>query len=174
MQDEELIVSPLGSHCPCYKKPLWDSGRTKGPQCFPYDLKMTTAAETAELAQIDGASLRRFVVHSTLLCLIDPVRGRPTTTQLDENPESDLFGGLKLKQKFLDSFALICSTSSSGAETASAVCLEQHLSAETVLRVARNRGLTPQHLDGLETILKILESVARKGPFYHVNIPQGC
>ncbi|KAH7176010.1 hypothetical protein EDB81DRAFT_771712 [Dactylonectria macrodidyma] len=123
---------------------------------------MAAPVKEAALAQIGGADLKRFVVLSALLKLIDPVRGEPTRTSLDENPDGDISGGLQLKQKFLDSFALICSTSSSGAETASAVCLEQHAAAGAILRVARNRGLTPTDLAGLEKVLQVLRVVARK------------
>src|SRR5690242_20294619 len=101
---------------------------------------MAAPVKKAELTQIGKADLKRFVVHSALLSLIDPVREGPTRASPDENPDGDISGGQQLKQKFLDSFALICSTSSSGAETASAVCLEQHATAGTILRLARNRG----------------------------------
>ncbi len=131
-----------------------------------HHLRMIAPEKKAALAQIGGADLQRFVVHSALLSLIDPVRGEPTRTSLDENPDGDISGGQKLKQKFLDSFALICSTSSSGAETASAVCLEQHAPAGAILRVARNRGLTPKDLTGLEKLLQILQVVARKGTYF--------
>ncbi|KAJ3546327.1 hypothetical protein NM208_g2061 [Fusarium decemcellulare] len=107
-------------------------------------------AKKAALTQIGGADLKRFVVQSALLSLIDPVRGEPTRSSLDENPDGNIPGGQQLKQKFLDSFALICSTTSSGSETASAVCLEQHAPAGAILRVARNHGLTPKDLAGLE------------------------
>ena len=124
---------------------------------------MAAPAKKAALAKIGPADLKRFVVQSALLSLIDPVRGEPTRTSLDENPDGDISGGQQLKQKFLDSFALICSTSSSGAETASAVCLEQREPAGAILRVARNRGVTPKDLAGLEGVLQILRAVARKG-----------
>jgi len=130
---------------------------------------MAATAKKAELTQIGGADLKRFVVHSALLSLIDPVRGEPTRTSLEENPDGDISGGQQLKQKFLDSFALICSTSSSGAETASAVCLEQHAPAGAILRVAHNRGLTPKDLTGLEKVLQILRVVARKGTYFIRN-----
>lgn len=126
---------------------------------------MTAPAKKAALTQIGRADVKRFVVQSALLSLIDPVRGEPTRTPLDENPDADTSGGQKLKQKFLDSFALICSTSSSGAETASAVCLEQDAPDGAILRVARNRGLTPKDLTGLEKVLQILQVVARKGTY---------
>lgn len=125
-------------------------------------LRMAAPAKKTELTQIGGVDLKRFVTHSTLLALIDPVRGEPTRASPDENPDANISGGLQLMQKFLDSFALICSTSSSGAETASAVCLE-HAPAGSILRVARNRGLTPKDLIGLEEVLKILRVVAEKG-----------
>lgn len=125
-------------------------------------LRMAAPEKKTELTQIGGVDLKRFVIHSTLLALIDPVRGEPTRASLDENPDANISGGLQLIQKFLDSFALICSTSSSGAETASAVCLE-HAPSGSILRVARNRGLTPRDLIGLEKVLKVLQVVAEKG-----------
>lgn len=130
-----------------------------------HHFRMAAPVKKAELTQINRADLKRFVVHSALLSLIDPVRGEPTRTPLDDNPDGDISGGQQLKQKFLDSFALICSTSSSGAETASAVCLEQDAPAEALLRVARNRGLTPEDLTGLEKVLQILRVVSRKGTY---------
>lgn len=130
---------------------------------------MTAPVMKQKLTQINGPDLRRFVLHSALLRLIDPVRGPPTRTLLDENPEGDDSSGPQLKLKFLDSFALICSTSSIGRETASAVCLEQHDSAKTVLRVARNRGFTPDVLASLEQVLELLRLVARKGRHFGVQ-----
>src|SRR3569833_2077820 len=74
---------------------------------------------------LTGAAHKRFVIATSLLYLIDPVRGEPTVHSLDRHPH-DNNGRLENHQKkFLDSFALICSTSRIGAETASAVCLEQ-------------------------------------------------
>lgn len=102
-------------------------------------------------------------LNSVLLSLIDPVRGKPTTDHLEGNPEDEIFSSRQLKEKFLDSFALICSTSSSGRETASAVCLEQNGQSGTILRVARNRGLSPQDLVGLKKVLRILVTVANRG-----------
>ncbi|SPJ75981.1 uncharacterized protein FTOL_05712 [Fusarium torulosum] len=122
-----------------------------------------------EPTQISGADLSRFVLHSALLRLIDPVRGEPTRYTLDENPDGSLLGSWQLTQKFLDSFALICATSGSGAKTASAVCLETHGQAGTILRVARNHGLTPEDLAGLKKVLKVLQEVAIKGTCFHQN-----
>ncbi|KAF4438477.1 hypothetical protein F53441_12778 [Fusarium austroafricanum] len=115
-----------------------------------------------ELTHIGGESLIRFVLHSALLRLIDPVRGEPTRSTLDENPDPSLLGAWQLKQKFLDSFALLGSTSSSGAETATAVCLETHGRVGNILRMARNHGLTTRDLAGLEKVLQVLRDVASK------------
>lgn len=135
---------------------------------------MTAPTRKAKLTRIVGADLKSFVVLSALLYMIDPVRGNPTRTSLDENPEGDLSGGWQLKQKFLDSFALICSTSSSGAETASAVCLEEHDPAGAILRVARNRGLTPKDAAGLKKVLQMLRLVASKGTYFNTKSSEGC
>ncbi|KAM0235335.1 hypothetical protein ACHAP5_009730 [Fusarium lateritium] len=129
-----------------------------------------------EPINIDGADLNRFVLHSALLRLIDPVRGEPTRYTLDESPDGSLLGSRQLTQRFLDSFALICSTSGSGAKTASAVCLEAHGQSGAILRVARNHGLTPEDLAGLKKVLKVLQEVAEKGncflepPVISINI----
>ncbi|SPO02546.1 uncharacterized protein DNG_05219 [Cephalotrichum gorgonifer] len=124
---------------------------------------MPASSNNTSLTEISAPDRRRFVIHAALLRLIEPVRGDPTRTPLDDDPKGDLLGGQQLKQKFLDSFALICSTSGSGAETASAVCLEQHEpAARAILRVARNHGLTREVLSGLEGVLRILQIVAKK------------
>ncbi|KAH7127920.1 hypothetical protein B0J13DRAFT_646022 [Dactylonectria estremocensis] len=67
-----------------------------------------------------------------------------------------------LQKKFLDSFALICSTSSKGAETASAVCLEQGGPTGTVLRLASNRGVSQDLIDRLHLVLGDLTTVASR------------
>lgn len=106
---------------------------------------------------------RSFVIHSVLLSLIDPVRGVPTRNLLEEHPDDNVLKSHQLKEKFLDSFALICSTSRFGRETASAVCMEQNQSSGTVLRVARNHGLLQQDLTKLKRVLQILIAVANGG-----------
>lgn len=103
---------------------------------------------------------------AALLNLIDPVRGDAIRTLLDENPDGDSSSGQQLKQKFLDSFALICSTSRFGKDTAAAVCLEEHSPTAATLRVARNRGLTPKDSAGLESVLQVLRAVAKKGSHF--------
>ncbi|KAJ9426121.1 hypothetical protein FOXG_07475 [Fusarium oxysporum f. sp. lycopersici 4287] len=115
-----------------------------------------------ELIHISGDTFDRFVLHSALLRLIDPVRGKPTRSTLDENPDGSFLGAWQLQQRFLDSFALICSTSSSGAETATAVCLETYDQVGNVLRLARNHGLAPEHLAGLKRVLQVLQEASRK------------
>ncbi|KAF9775578.1 hypothetical protein IL306_006302 [Fusarium sp. DS 682] len=122
----------------------------------------TMMDKKGKLTHIGGETLNRFVLHTALLRLIDPVRGEPTRSTLDENPDGSLLGAWQLKQKFLDSFALICSTSSSGAETATAVCLETHEQAGNILRIARNHGLTTRDLSGLKNVLQVLREVASK------------
>jgi hypothetical protein len=110
-----------------------------------------------------GGALKQFVVNSALLSLIDPVRGEPKKGLISGHADSDASGSYQLKEKFLDSFALICSTSSSGKETASAVCMEQNQLSGTILRIARNRGLVKQDLSRLVGILQILTDVAKRG-----------
>ncbi len=124
---------------------------------------MPVPTNKTPLTRIGRADLKRFVVQSALLSLIDPVRQAPTRTLLDENPEGGSLRAQQLKQKFLDSFALICSTSGSGAESASAVCLEQRSPAGAILRVARNHGMTPKDLTGIENVLQMLRLIARNG-----------
>lgn len=113
---------------------------------------------------VSGQAHRRFVVVSTLLRLIDPVRGEPTTHSLDRHPHDDSWKHEQLQKKFLDSFALISSTSRTGGDTASAVCLEQGHPSGTILRLARNIGVSDEHLViQLQEVLDDLTAVALKG-----------
>lgn len=115
-------------------------------------------------ASLSGQSHKRFVIVSTLLHLIDPVRGEPTTHSLDRHPHDDSWKRDQLQKKFLDSFALISSTSRIGGDTASAVCLEQGHPGGTVLRLARNLGISDEHLvSQLQEVLDDLTAVALKG-----------
>lgn len=114
-------------------------------------------------ASFEGKAHKRFVIVSTLLSLIDPVRGEPTTHSLDRHPHDDLRRLEQLQKKFLDSFALICSTSRVGADTASAVCMEQGRPGGTVLRVARNCGVPCELVSKLQEVLNDLTAVALKG-----------
>ncbi|KAM0540033.1 hypothetical protein ACHAO7_011589 [Fusarium culmorum] len=65
-----------------------------------------------------------------------------------------------LQKKFLDSFALICSTSAKSGETASAVCMEQGHPTGTVLRLARNLGVPQQLLLLLNEVLDELSAAS--------------
>lgn len=114
-------------------------------------------------ANVLGAAHNRFVVVSTLLSLIDRVRGEPTTHSLDRHPHDDSWKHEQLQKKFLDSFALISSTSRVGRETAAAVCLEQGHPSGTVLRLARNLGVPGSLIIQLQEILNDLTAVALKG-----------
>jgi hypothetical protein len=121
---------------------------------------------------VTGEARKHLVINSALLSLIDPVRGEPTRSPLEGDPDDDVLRSHHLKERFLDSFALICSTSSSGKETASAVCMEQNQPSGTVLRVARNRGLSQQDLIRLGRVLQILTAAANRG-MYSSELPRG-
>lgn len=114
-------------------------------------------------ASVSGEAHKRFVMVTTLLNLIDPVRGEPTTHSLDKHPHDDTKYE-QLQKKFLDSLALISSTSSTSGDTASAVCLEQGQPSGTVLRLARNSGFQSNDLVyQLQDILNDLTALALKG-----------
>ncbi|KAF5963045.1 hypothetical protein FCOIX_13996 [Fusarium coicis] len=68
-----------------------------------------------------------------------------------------------LQKKFLDSFALICSTSAKSGDTASAVCMEQGHPTGTVLRLARNLGVPQQLLQPLNDVLDDLAAASSPG-----------
>lgn len=107
---------------------------------------------------------KHFFINSALLALIDPVRGTPTKDPLEAYyPHDEFLQSYQVKQRFLDSFAFICSTSDCGKETASAVCMEQNQPSGIILRVARNHGFSLPDLNGLERVLQILVAAARGG-----------
>lgn len=146
------------------------SGRTS-PDFDVVLFKRAAATSTAQPptsirsmpASFMGEAHSRFVVASTLLSLIDPVRGESTTHSLDRHPHDDIWRNDQLQKKFLDSFALVSSTSRTGADTAAAVCLEQGHPSGTILRLARNLGV-PKDLAGkLQEILDDLTAVAMRG-----------
>lgn len=124
--------------------------------------RVETATRTP-LALISGEAHSRFVVVTTLLSLIDRVRGEPTTHSLDRHPHDDCWRQDQLQKKFLDSFALIASTSRKGSETASAVCLEQGHPSGNILRLARNRGMPEDLVTRLQEVLNDLTTVALRG-----------
>lgn len=116
-----------------------------------------------------GEAQKRFTKLVTLLCLIDPVRGEPTVHGLDKHPHDNIGQQESLQKKFLDSFALVCSTGK-GGDTASAVCLEPGHPSGTVLRLARNLGVPPELVDRLQDILDDLTSVASRGVYSYVTL----
>jgi hypothetical protein len=116
----------------------------------------------AELG-LTGNAQKRFVQITTLLSLIDPVRGEPIAHSLDRHPHDGKQTRERLRKKFLDSFALICSTSRKGGETASAVCLENSHPSGTIIRLARNLGVPEGLTNSLQAILDDLAAVASRG-----------
>lgn len=112
---------------------------------------------------LTGNAQKRFVQITTLLSLIDPVRGEPIAHSLDRHPHDDKQTRDRLRKKFLDSFALICSTSRQGGETASAVCLENPHPSGTIIRLARNLGVPEGLTVSLQAILDDLAAVASRG-----------
>ncbi|KAK2605534.1 hypothetical protein N8I77_008364 [Diaporthe amygdali] len=145
------------------------SGSVPGPAPSRYDAISIKEAEPSSqyerpnnnaLSPISGDAHKRFVVVTTLLSLIDPVRGEPTAHSLDRHPHDDSWKHEQLQKKFLDSFALICSTSRTGGDTASAVCLEQGHPSGTILRLARNRGIPEDLVSRLQEVLNDLTAIA--------------
>lgn len=119
---------------------------------------------------LSDAESQHFITVSTLLYWIDPVRGKPAAYSLDTDPNDPTQRYDHLQRRFLDSFALICSTSRKGAETASAVCMEQDRSGATVLRLARNRGVPDDLINRLRRILDKLMAISREGMCFHFDI----
>ncbi len=114
---------------------------------------------------LTGDAHTRFTCVTTLLWLIDPVRGEASVHGLDKHPHDTSWRKDHLQKKFLESFALVCSTSAKGGETASALCFEDGRPPGTVLRVARNLGVPPQLVASLQDILNDLIAVANRGTF---------
>lgn len=112
---------------------------------------------------LTGNAQKRFVQAATLLSLIDSVRGEPTVHSLDRHPHDSRLTKERLQKKFLDSLALICSTSRKGGDTASAVCMEEGHPSGTLIRLARNQGVPQALLKKLGSILNDLTAVARQG-----------
>ena len=151
----------LQFYCACSQAPPSYRPRRTMVMVSSQDFQMVTdkAASTPERSE----ARKQLLINSALLSLIEPVRGEPTECLLECHPDADVLKSSQLKEKFLDSFALICSTSSSGKETASAVCMEQKRPSGTILRIARNRGLSQQDRIGLERVLQILIAAANGG-----------
>ena len=118
----------------------------------------------APIQSAPGNAQRRFYLVTTLLSMIDPVRGEPTTHGLDKHPHESVQKKDNQLKKFLDSFAWICSTSKNGT-TASAVALEQNGPTGTVLRLARNLCVPEDVVHRLQSLLDELAAVAAGGMF---------
>lgn len=110
-----------------------------------------------------GSAFHQFIAVSTLLSLLDPVRGKPTVHSLDRHPDDSAGRHDYLQTRFLDSFALICSTARKGGETASAVCFERDPASGTILRLSRNRGVPRDLINRLQPVLDKLMTIARRG-----------
>lgn len=116
--------------------------------------------------EIVGNLRDRFVQAAVLLQMLDPVREESTELHtLDQDLGISGIGADRekfLKRKFLDSFALICSTEKNGARV-SAACLEEGSPQGTVIRVASNEGVTEHTLGELRGIVGVLNAVAGDG-----------
>ena len=118
----------------------------------------------APVDSVSGSAQRRFYLVSTLLSMIDQVRGEPTTHGLDKHPHDSVQKAHGQLKKFLDSFAWICSTSKNGPTT-SAVTVEQNGPMGTVLRLARNIGVPGDLIQKLQDLLDEVATVATGGAF---------
>ncbi|KAH8203869.1 hypothetical protein TruAng_001933 [Truncatella angustata] len=112
---------------------------------------------------VTGTVLKRFTQASTLLWLLDPVRGEPTIHSLDRHPNDTQkeAGGHKIS-KFLDSISLFCATRKNG-DTVSAAALEEGAPEGTVLRIASNAGLPKETVRLVKDIIEILNEIAEAG-----------
>jgi hypothetical protein len=123
---------------------------------------MSATSAMAQQEALPENLLQQFITVSTFLHLLDPVRGRPTIYDWDTHLEEHVPDRVQL-QRFLDSFALIFSTSRKGGETASAVCLEQNETSGTTLRVARNLSVNQDVIVQAQQILEKLRKVSLQG-----------
>jgi hypothetical protein len=118
--------------------------------------------------EITGNVRERFVQAATLLYLLDPVRGEPTTYGLDQDaPNLQEPKDRALKRKFLDSFALICATRQD-RDAVSAACLEEGEPEGTVVRIASNGGVSEETLSRLRSILSLLQSISNEGMLFNI------
>lgn len=114
---------------------------------------------------ITGNVRNRFIQVAVLLHTLDPVRGEPTVHGLDQDPlEIEPSRERLLKRKFLDSFALICSTKK-GGDSVSAACMEEGLPQGTTIRIASNAGVGEQTLTQLRQLVNILNGIASGSMF---------
>ncbi|KAL1845423.1 hypothetical protein Plec18170_009779 [Paecilomyces lecythidis] len=107
---------------------------------------------------VTGKVRSRFMHAAVLLRSLDPVRGEPTSHDLDLNDASQNRERV-LKRKFLDSFALICAAEK-GGDSVSAACLEEGQPQGTIIRIASNTGVEPTVVSQVRSIIDDLNSIA--------------
>jgi hypothetical protein len=119
--------------------------------------------QTMATIGITGNVRNRFIQAAVLLHMLDPVRGEPTVYGLDQDLH-DITSSRErlLKRKFLDSFALICATKRDG-DSVSAACIEEGRPEGTIVRIARNSGISETTLGRLRELLDVLSSIASRG-----------
>lgn len=112
---------------------------------------------------ITGNVRDRFVQAVVLLHILDPVRGEPTVYGLDQDAhEIDSPRERLLRRKFLDSFALVCSTKRNG-DSVSAACIEEGRPQGTVIRIASNSGVPEATLVQVRELGEILSDIGSRG-----------
>ena len=104
----------------------------------------------------------RFVQVVAFLFMIDPVRGEPSEHTFDQHRHNRYGREDHVTRKFLDSFALVAAGDKSGADAASAVCMEKEFKSGPVLRLARNKGISPERTKKLQDLIDDLSAVASK------------
>ncbi|KAL2007242.1 hypothetical protein VTN00DRAFT_8680 [Thermoascus crustaceus] len=120
----------------------------------------------AQALEITGNLRDRFVQAAVLLQTLGPVHEVSTELHtLDQDFSQYEIGADHenfLKQRFLDSFALICATEKDGARV-SAACLEEGSPEGTIIRVASNGGVTEHTLRELRDLVDVLNSTIADG-----------
>ena len=105
----------------------------------------------------------RFFQAAVLLSMLDPVQGEATAHGLDQDihemttPRERL-----LKQKFLDSFALICAVRKD-SEGVSVVCMEEGAPQETIIQIASNAGVGEKTLREVRELVAVLNTIGDGG-----------
>lgn len=120
----------------------------------------------AQALEITGNLRDRFVQAAVLLQTLGPVHEESAELHtLDQDFSQYEIGADHenfLKQRFLDSFALICSTEKDSARV-SAACLEEGSPEGTIIRVASNGGVTEHTLRELRDLVDVLNSTIADG-----------
>lgn len=124
-----------------------------------------------QLIEISGTTLDRYIQGATLLRLLDPVRGDPTSYGLDQEARTIQapFDRI-IKRKFLDAIALICA-SEKGSDSISAACFDLDDSEGTVIRIASNGGVSNRTISYLDDLLGALTGFSTQG---RLAPPRNC